>query len=82
MEKMMSLSEMAERLGLQSGDGLRRQVLRGALQAQKIGKIWVVTEEEVERYRIEQLGQRGKRNPAPGRKTRPPNDDDKGGEAE
>ncbi len=64
----MTLTEAANALGLTSGEGLRRQVLRGALRAEKIGKTWVVSEAEVERYRQVHLGQRGKRTPAPGRK--------------
>ncbi len=67
----MTLGEMAAELGLRSGDGLRRQVLRGALRAEKIGKTWVVTRDEMERYAREHLGQRGQRTPAPGRKSAP-----------
>lgn len=59
----MTLTEMAERLGYKSGDGLRWQIHRGALRAELIGKTYVVSEEEYERYVRENAGQRGKRKP-------------------
>lgn len=59
----MTLAQMAERLGYKSADGLRWQVHRGALKAEKIGKTYVVSDEEYERYVRENAGQRGKRKP-------------------
>jgi len=68
MEGYLTLTEMAHALGLKNGAGLRRQVLRGAIRAELVGKTYLVPVEEVERYRAVHLGQRGKRTPAPGRK--------------
>lgn len=46
----MTLAEMAERLGYKNGDGLRSQIRHGALVAEKIGKTWIVSDEEYRRY--------------------------------
>ncbi len=58
----MNLKEAAANLGLKSADGLRRQAINGVLKAEKIGTgqhaVWLVHEDEVERYRREHLGQR------------------------
>ena len=39
---------------------LIHQIHNGALKATKLGHIWVVTEDEVERYRRESRGRHGK----------------------
>ncbi len=66
----MTLAEAAEKLGLKSTSTLRMQIARGALQAEMIGKTYIVDEDEVERYRVTHFHQQGKRTPAPGRKPR------------
>jgi excisionase family DNA binding protein len=55
---MMPLSEAAKQLGC-SADYLRVAIHRGSLKAQKIGRDWLVTTDEVERYKAENLGRRG-----------------------
>lgn len=62
----MTLTEAAEALGL-SAATLRQQIAKGRLQAHKIGPIWVVTAEEIERYRSESRGRPGRRYQEPGR---------------
>jgi len=47
---MLTLREAAEKLGL-SPVTLRVQAERGTLRARKIGRDWMVTPAEVERYR-------------------------------
>ncbi len=59
MKGYLTLSEMAQRLGYKNGDGLRSQIRYGVLRAEKIGKTWVVTEEEYARYRDEHAGRPG-----------------------
>ncbi len=56
----MTLEEMARSLGLKNAESLRRQVLRGVIKAERVGnRTYVITDEEVERYRREHLGKRG-----------------------
>ena len=50
--RVKTLSEAAALLGVESGT-LRRQVRLGKLKATKIGPIWIVDDEEIERYRAE-----------------------------
>ena len=57
--KMLTLAEAGNRLGL-SASTLRHQVAAGRMRAQLVGKTYVVTEREVERYRLESLGHRGR----------------------
>ena len=57
---MLSLSEADAQLGVTAGM-LRVQAARGVLRAEKVGPMWVVAEEEVERYRREHLGKPGRR---------------------
>lgn len=63
MDGYMTLVEMASRYGLKSADGLRRQAILGVLKASKVGTgrhaVWVVREEDAERYAAEHLGKRG-----------------------
>lgn len=54
--KLMTLAQAAEHLGL-SPSTLRVQVRRGSLRAELIGKTYVVTPGEVERYRRDHMGQ-------------------------
>lgn len=55
----MSLAEAAESLGVEL-DSLRNAIHRKTLKAEKIGRNWTVKEKEVERYRAENLGKRGR----------------------
>lgn len=57
---MLTLAQAAERLGL-SASTLRHQVHSGSLRARLIGKTYVVTEREVERYRAESMGRPGRK---------------------
>jgi hypothetical protein len=59
---VITLSEAGKLLG-RSADTLRTQVHRGRLQARLIGKTWVTTRAEVERYRRESLGKVGRPGP-------------------
>jgi hypothetical protein len=65
MKGFMTLAEMAEKLGLKSADGLRWQVHRGKLTADLIGKTYVVSDEEYERYKQENAGKPGRKPKAP-----------------
>ena len=62
----IGLAEAAELLGV-SHATLRAQVHRGRLRAIKVGRDWIVTTEEVERYRI--VVQRPRRGPIPRSRT-------------
>lgn len=53
----VGLAEAADLLGVDHST-LRAQVHRGRLHAFKVGRDWLVTEEEVERYRREVQGPR------------------------
>ena len=57
---MFTLVEAAARLGL-SPSTLRHQARAGRLRARLIGKTYVVSEREVERYRAESKGKPGRR---------------------
>lgn len=48
----LGLAEAADLLGVDHST-LRAQVHRGRLRAFKVGRDWLVTEEEIERYRRE-----------------------------
>ena len=63
---MLTLTEAAAQLGL-AASTLRHQVQAGRLRARLIGKTYVVTAREVERYRAERLGKPGRpsHRPAP-----------------
>jgi excisionase family DNA binding protein len=50
--QMMTLAEAADRLGLHPST-LRHQIRRGAISAEKIGRDWMVSADEIERYRRE-----------------------------
>ena len=60
MQDIFTLTEAARELGLKSADGLRTQVHRGRLQASLVGKTWVITRDELERYRERSIGQAGR----------------------
>jgi excisionase family DNA binding protein len=52
---VMTLAQAASSLGLATVT-LRVQIQRGKLNATKVGSLWLVTKQEVERYRSEHLG--------------------------
>lgn len=56
---MLTLTEAAARLGL-AASTLRHQVQAGHLRARLVGKTYIVTARELERYRAEHLGQPGR----------------------
>ena len=56
---MLTLTEAADELGLASST-LRHQVQAGRLRARLVGKTYVVTPREIERYRREHLGKPGR----------------------
>lgn len=58
----IGLAQAAELLGV-SHATLRAQVHRGRLRAIKVGRDWLVTREEVERYRAEVQRQDVRANP-------------------
>jgi hypothetical protein len=57
-DKLIGITEAAARLGI-TANGLRQQADSGVLRAVLIGRSWVTTEREVERYRREHLGKVG-----------------------
>jgi len=56
----MPLTMAAERLGVTAAT-LRQQIAGGRLRASKVGRDWLVTGAEVDRYRRESLGKPGRR---------------------
>ncbi len=56
---MLTLTEAADQLGL-AASTLRHQVQAGRLRARLVGKTYVVTAGDVERYRREHLGKPGR----------------------
>lgn len=56
----MTLREAAQQLGI-TPDTLRQRIAAGSLRARKVGPVWTVTPAELERYRRESLGQRGRK---------------------
>lgn len=56
---MLTLSEAAASLGV-AASSLRWQIRNGRLAARKVGPMWVVEQAEVERYRRESRGHRGR----------------------
>lgn len=57
-EEVLTLAQAAERLGI-SHHTLRNQAMSGVLKAILMGKTYLVTASEVERYRREHLGRPG-----------------------
>lgn len=60
-----TLPEAADDLGV-TPSAMQAAVRRGTLHAEKFGRDWLVTAGEVERYRAEHLGQRGRPNKTSG----------------
>lgn len=59
MGELLTLADAAEKLGL-SLSTVQHQAKAGRLHAEKYGRAWLVTIDEVERYRTENLGQVGR----------------------
>lgn len=57
--KSLTVTEAAAALGL-ARSTLLKQIKNGAISARRVGPIYTVTEREVERYRRESLGKRGR----------------------
>ena len=68
--RAVTLKEAAARLAV-TPDNLRGAIARGSLRAVKHGRDWWVTEAEVTRYEIEQLGQPGRKPGARKERTKP-----------
>lgn len=69
MEGYVTLPQLAARLGIATTGGLRTSIIRGDLKASKFGNMWVVTEEEAERFVKEH-----RRKPGPRPKPLPPDE--------
>jgi excisionase family DNA binding protein len=52
---MVTLNEAAAELGI-SPATLRSQIRNGAVQGTKVGPVWTVSRQEIERYRTNRLG--------------------------
>jgi hypothetical protein len=62
---LVSLATAAKELGI-TPDALRGAIMRGTLKVVPLdGRTNLVSREEIERYRCEHLGQRGKRKKKP-----------------
>lgn len=61
----MTVTEAAASLGL-SPRTVRQAIENGAMRARRVGPMWTVTPAEVERYRAERLGRRGRPRKASG----------------
>lgn len=59
MDEILSLAEAAESLGIAQST-LRNQAVNGRIRAKLVGKTWITTRAEVERYRRENLGRIGR----------------------
>lgn len=55
----MTVTEAAASLGL-SPRTVRQAIGNGVMRARRVGPLWTVTPAEVERYRAEHLGRRGR----------------------
>jgi excisionase family DNA binding protein len=52
---LLTVTEAAERLGL-SRSTVLNQIRAGAIRSERIGRLWVISEDEVERYGREHRG--------------------------
>jgi excisionase family DNA binding protein len=57
---MLTIPEAAVELGL-APSTLRRQAAAGVLRADRLGRDWIVSRRELERYRVQHMGQVGPR---------------------
>ena len=60
MPKLLTLTDAAQRLSL-TPDTLRQQIRNGSLKASKLGRDWFVSPSEIERYRQDTLGRKGRK---------------------
>jgi len=60
-DEVLSLQQAGQRIG-RSPHTLRRAAERGTLQATKIGKTWLTTAREVDRYARENMGRPGRKS--------------------
>lgn len=67
---MLTLTEAAGQLGL-AASTLRHQVQAGRLRARLVGKTYVITPRELDRYRREHLGKAGRPSHRAGPPSRP-----------
>ncbi len=61
--EVLTLRQASERTGI-SHSTLQKQAKNGVLKAQMIGKTWVVTNDELERYRKLHQGRQGFASPS------------------
>jgi hypothetical protein len=59
LDDIISLAQAADELNLGTST-LRHQAAGGRLEARLVGKTWITTRQEVERYRREHLGRPGR----------------------
>jgi len=59
----MTVAQAAKDLGLESEGSLRLQIRRGKLRAIKKGRDWFIDPDDLESYRNDYLGKRGKASP-------------------
>lgn len=59
LDDVVSLADAAVILGIDPS-GLRAQAAAGRIEAKLVGKTWITTRQEVERYRDERLGRVGR----------------------
>jgi hypothetical protein len=59
LDEILDLATAADELGL-GASTLRAAVKRGRLEARVLGKTWITTRAEVDRYRRESLGRIGR----------------------
>lgn len=57
----MTLPQIAERIGVKTTGGLRSQIVRGRLKAHRVGRDWLVANEEAERFIREHSSKPGPR---------------------
>lgn len=57
--ELLTITEAAEELGIRA-DSLRQAVLRGAVQAERAGGIWLLRRQEIEKYRQQRKPNRGR----------------------
>lgn len=60
MPTLMGLAQAARELGDVTAGTLKVQAQRGRLRAERVGRDWLVSPAEVERYRREVMGRRGR----------------------
>ena len=59
-QRAVTLTEAGSLLGLAPAT-LRRQLNNGVIRGKKVGKTWTITPKELEKYRTEHMGRKGRR---------------------